>query len=155
MWGSHLFVEIGLGELVVVVVVVVVVVLGQISCRIPSVRYLMASWNWGAQSGVTKVLVHFSNWVQEKNCCMGLGVLESICYRARANRLINENVCMYRGCPSWSALGIGRPTGPGGRTHQKWVQCSNPTGIIGPVLRMLADTCTLRVLFVANFTLGS
>ena len=35
---------------------------------------------------------------------------------------------MYRGCPSWSAHGIGRPTGPGGGAHQKWVQCPNPAG---------------------------
>ena len=36
------------------------------------------------------------------------------------------HVCMHRGCPSWSAHGIGLPTWPGGGAHQKWVECPNP-----------------------------
>ena len=49
-------------------------------------------------------------------------------------------VCMYRGCPSWSTHGIGRPTGPGEGAHQKWVQCPNLAGTIGPVSCTLAHT---------------
>ena len=65
------------------------------------------------------------------------------------------DVCMYRGCPSWSAHGIGRLTGPGGGAHQKWVQCPNHADTIGPASYTLAHTCTLCVLSVANFDPGS
>ena len=47
---------------------------------------------------------------------------------------------MYRGCSLWSAHGIGHPTGPGGGVHQKWVQCPNPAGTIGPTSRTLVHT---------------
>ena len=87
-------------------------------------------------------------------------VLESICYRTRVYRFINESnkTAWVRKfwTGSWIAHEKGRPTGPGREAHQKWVQCPNPTGTIGPASRTLALACTLCVLSAAaNFTLGS
>ena len=63
-------------------------------------------------------------------------------------------VRMYRGCPSWSARGIGRPTGPGRGAHLKWIQSPDPAGNISPASRTLAHTCC-KLFSVADFTLGS
>ena len=78
--------------------------------------------------------------------------------RTNDNKIIDCHcmyVCIDRGCLSWSSHGIGRPTVPEGGAHQKWVQCPNPAGTSGHVPRTLAHTCTLGVLSVTNFTLGS
>ena len=53
---------------------------------------------------------------------------------------------MYRGCPSWKC--------PLRGAHQKWVQCPNPAGTIGPASRTLAHTHAWSA-FYANFNLGS
>ena len=55
-----------------------------------------------------------------------------------------------RGVP----MGLGVQLGLGERAHQKWVQCPNPAGTIGPTSRTPAHTCGV-VLSVASFTLGS
>ena len=64
-------------------------------------------------------------------------------------------VCMYRGCPWWSAHDIGRPNGPGGGANLKWVECPDPVGTIGPASRTLAHTYLRISTFGANFNLGS
>ena len=53
--------------------------------------------------------------------------------------------------PMESGVQLGLGEGP----IKKWVQCPNPAGTIGPASRTLGHTCTLGVLFVNNFTLGS
>ena len=63
---------------------------------------------------------------------------------------------MYRGCPSWNCpllralqLGLGEgPIGIMGRTSQ-------PRGTIDTASCTLVYACTLSVLSVTNFTLGS
>ena len=63
---------------------------------------------------------------------------------------------MYRGCPLWSAHGIGRPTGPGGGAHQKsGSNVPTPAGTIGPASRTLAHPYTPSAHSVANFTQGN
>ena len=53
--------------------------------------------------------------------------------------------------PMESGIQLGLGEGP----SIKWVQCPNPAGTIGHVLRTLAHTCKLRVLSVAKISLGS
>ena len=43
--------------------------------------------------------------------------------------LISSCLYMYRGCPSWVAHGMGRPTGPWGRCPSKVSPMSQPRGI--------------------------
>ena len=66
--------------------------------------------------------------------------------------------------------GIGRPTGPGGGDHQKWVQCPNPAGTVKTMSRTLDHThahtlgtdflassgvlCMLFELFLTGFPRG-
>ena len=50
---------------------------------------------------------------------------------------------------------LGVQLGLGEGPIKKWVQCRNPAGTIGPASYTLAHTCTLGVLSVTNFSLGS
>ena len=58
---------------------------------------------------------------------------------------------VLRNCPWNRAIQLGLGEGP----IEKWDQCPNPVGIIGPASRRLAYTYALSAFSVANFNLGS